>query len=44
MDGKVIYAFDGVLCFAANPEDYQPLIEGKIDSEGLLAVRAHHPA
>jgi outer membrane protein assembly factor BamB len=39
-DGKVIYAFDGVLCFAADPEEFKPLMNAKIDGEGLLAETA----
>ncbi len=36
-DGKVVYAFDGLLCFAANRAEYQPLFEAKIDRDSLLA-------
>lgn len=36
-DGKVIYAFDGLLCFAADPDQFTPLINAKIDANGLLA-------
>jgi outer membrane protein assembly factor BamB len=36
-DDKVIYAFDGMLCFAADAEDYHPLMNAKIDAAGLLA-------
>lgn len=37
-DGKVIYACDGVLCVAADPSEYRPLMEAKINREGLLAA------
>ncbi len=36
-DGKVIYGFEGLLCFAADGSDYKQLINGKIDKDGLLA-------
>lgn len=36
-DDKVMYAFDGLLCFAANPEKFTPLMNAKIDGQGLLA-------
>lgn len=39
-DGKVIYALDGVLGFAATAADYQPLLQGKINRQGLLASEA----
>lgn len=39
-DGKVIYAFDGFLCFAANGNEFQTLIDGKIDKDGLLGEQA----
>jgi outer membrane protein assembly factor BamB len=39
-DGKGIYALDGVLVFAADPQGYRPLIEAKIDKRGLLATEA----
>jgi outer membrane protein assembly factor BamB len=36
-DGKIIYAFDGLLCFTAKPDEFQPLMNAKIDDTGLLA-------
>ena len=39
-DGKVVYAFDGVLCFAADPEEFKQLMNAKIDANGLLAEEA----
>ncbi len=36
-DNKIIYAFDGLLCFAATPNQFRPLISAKIDDTGLLA-------
>ena len=36
-DGKVLYAFDGVLCFAADPDEFKQLMNAKIDKAGLLA-------
>jgi len=37
-DGKGYYAFEGVLGFAATPEEYTELFNGKIDNTGLLAA------
>ena len=37
-DGKVIYAHRGVLSFRATPEAFQPLIQSRIDGEGLMAT------
>jgi len=39
-DGKVIYAYDGLLCFAADPKEYHPLFETKFDKQGLMATDA----
>ncbi|MEZ6111451.1 MAG: PQQ-binding-like beta-propeller repeat protein [Pirellulaceae bacterium] len=36
-DGKVIYAFDSILAFAADPADCRELMKGRIDKTGLLA-------
>ena len=36
-DGKVIYAFDGLLCFAADATEYKPLFDVKFDRTGLMA-------
>jgi len=36
-DDKVFFAVDGLLCFAATGDEYQPLIQAQIDEEGLLA-------
>lgn len=36
-DAKVIYAFDGVLCFAADDAEYRELMKAKIDKQHLLA-------
>jgi outer membrane protein assembly factor BamB len=37
-DGKVIYAYDGVLCFAAEPKEFQRLYETKFDKQGRMAT------
>ncbi len=37
-DNKVYYALDGVLCFAATPEKFDPKFAAKIDNEGRLAT------
>lgn len=37
-DRKVIYTHDGVLCVAAEPAEYRPLVQAKIDKQGLLAT------
>ena len=36
-DGKAFYAFDGLLCFAASADAFQPLMQAVIDRNGLLA-------
>ena len=36
-DGKVIYALGGVLMFAADPAEYRPLFEAKINKQGIMA-------
>lgn len=36
-DGKVYYAFERVLCFAAAPDSYRPLSQGRIDKSGTLS-------
>ncbi|MEQ8790907.1 MAG: PQQ-like beta-propeller repeat protein [Pirellulaceae bacterium] len=36
-DGKVLYAFEGVLCFSADPQEYKQLMNARIDADGLLA-------
>ncbi len=41
-DGKVIYACDGLLVFAATPDDFSPLVEAKLNRDGLLATEAVH--
>ena len=38
-DNKVFYAFDGLLAFAAK-DKYQPLMQAKINREGVLADEA----
>jgi outer membrane protein assembly factor BamB len=42
VDGKVIYAFDGLLCFAADPREFRPLIVAKFDKTGLMATEQSH--
>lgn len=37
-DGKVIYAYDGVLCFAADSKEFARLYETKFDKQGLMAT------
>lgn len=39
-DSKVFYALEGVLGFAATPDDFTPVINAKIDSDGLMASEA----
>jgi hypothetical protein len=39
-DGRVFYAFEGILCFAA-AEEYQEHYNAKIDNAGLLATESH---
>jgi outer membrane protein assembly factor BamB len=39
-DGKVIYAFDGLIALAADPKEYRPLIEAKFDKQGTMATEA----
>jgi hypothetical protein len=36
-DNKVIYAYDGLLCFTADAAAYKPLFEVKFDKTGLMA-------
>ena len=36
-DGKVIFAAGGLLCFAAEPQRYQLLVNGRINPEGRVA-------
>ncbi len=42
VDGKVIYAFDGIICFAADPAEFRALIEAKFNKTGLMATEATH--
>lgn len=44
VDGKVIYAFDGFLCFAADPGEFRPLFDAKFDKTGLMATESVHRA
>ena len=39
-DKKVYYALEGLLCFNASGESFEPLIDGKIDDTGWLATEA----
>jgi len=39
-DGKVVYAYDGLLAFSADPTDFRPLIAAKFDVSGLMATEA----
>ncbi len=41
-DGKVFYALDGLLMFAATPEKFVPLINAKFNQPGLMASEATH--
>ena len=36
-DEKIFYAYDGLLCFAADRDEFTPLMQGKVDASGLLA-------
>jgi len=40
VDGKVIYALGGLLCFAADPSEFRPLIDAKFDKTGRMAPEA----
>jgi outer membrane protein assembly factor BamB len=40
-DGKVIYAYDGLLCFAADPSEFKSLITAKFDKSGRMASEAY---
>jgi hypothetical protein len=42
VDGKVIYAYDGLLCFAAVSTEFKPLYDVKFDKTGLMATEAAH--
>ena len=39
-DGKVFYAFGNVICFSANSDKFQSLMNAKINGEGLMAQEA----
>jgi len=39
-DGKVIYAYDGLLCFAADAKEFRPLFDTKFDKQGVMATDA----
>jgi outer membrane protein assembly factor BamB len=39
-DGKVIYAYDGLLCFAADAKEFRPLFDTKFDKQGVMATEA----
>lgn len=39
-DNKVFYALEGLLGFAAIPDEFTPVINAKIDADGLLASEA----
>ncbi|MCE9605740.1 MAG: PQQ-like beta-propeller repeat protein [Planctomycetia bacterium] len=39
-DGKLFYAFDGLLCFAADAKEFRTLFETKFDKQGLMATDA----
>ena len=41
-DGKVVYAYDGVICYAADPAEYRPLFDAKLNKAGLLAPESLH--
>jgi len=41
-DDKVFYACDGLLAFEANPDDFNPLFQAKMNREALLASEALH--
>ncbi len=41
-DDKVLYACDGVLVFTATPDDFSPLVEAKMNKEGLMASEETH--
>ncbi|MEW4529062.1 PQQ-binding-like beta-propeller repeat protein [Maioricimonas sp. JC845] len=40
-DGKVFYAYDGLVCFRATPEGFEPLIEAKFDAAGRMATEEY---
>lgn len=39
-DGKILYGFDGILCFRDSAEKFDVLAKGMIDTEGLLAAES----
>jgi outer membrane protein assembly factor BamB len=39
-DSKVYYALEGLLCFGATEEDFQPHFNAKFDDEGVVATEA----
>lgn len=39
-DGKVFYAYEGLIAFAATPQAYTPLIEARFNGDGLMATEA----
>jgi outer membrane protein assembly factor BamB len=39
-DNKVFYALEGVLAFAAIPDEFTPIINAKVDADGLIASEA----
>lgn len=41
-DDKVIYAYDGLICFAADPAEFRPLAEVKFNKAGLMATEDAH--
>lgn len=42
VDGKILYAFDGLLCVAAEPREFKTLIDAKFNKAGLMATEADH--
>ena len=41
-DGKVFYAWQGLLGFAADPSGFKPLFQGQMANDGLLATEDTH--
>lgn len=42
VDGKILYAFDGLLCVAADPGECKTLIAAKFNKAGLMATEEAH--
>ena len=43
-DGKILYALESNLWFHADPSKYTPIMDGKLDGEGVMASQETHDA